>query len=107
MIVLSISSFESVTDSKEEIIKTIKNAYCPEKIVNDNPVLQIARLIIFPIINNFEIKRDKKFGGDLEYRDYEKLEKDYSAGKIHPLDLKNTIASYLDEIIAPIRKNWK
>ena len=41
------------------------------------------------------------------YDDYEELEKSYSAGKIHPMDLKNTIVEYLEKIIAPIRKKYK
>lgn len=97
----------SVTDSYEEIKKTIKDAYCPVKIVEDNPILQISRLIIFPRIEKFEIKRPEKFGGNLEIKDYEELKNLYSEGKIHPLDLKNAITEYLEGIIAPIRKKWK
>lgn len=97
----------SVIDSYDEIKKTIRNAYCPEKIVDDNPILQITRLIIFPRIKSFEIKRPEKFGGDVEFEDYESLEKNYSVGKLHPLDLKNAVSEYLEKIIAPIRNNWK
>lgn len=97
----------SVTDSYEEIKKTIKGAYCPEKETKENPVLQIVELIIFPRIIKFKIKRDKKYGGDLEFRDYKELEKAYSAGKLHPLDLKNAVTDYLETIIAPIRKNYR
>jgi tyrosyl-tRNA synthetase len=97
----------SVTDSQEEIKKTIKNAYCPEKIVQDNPILQVSRLIIFPYTGTIKIKRDKKFGGDVDFKSYEELEKAYAAGKLHPLDLKNSVSEYLEKIISPIRKNWK
>lgn len=97
----------SVTDSYEEIKKTIKDAYCPIKIVEDNPILQISRLIIFPRIEKFEIKRPEKFGGNLEIKNYGDLEKLYSEGKIHPLDLKNAVTEYLEIIIAPIRKKWR
>jgi len=97
----------SVTDSNEEIKKTIAKAYCPEKETRDNPILQIAKLIIFPRFDSVEIKRADKFGGNVSFEDYEKLEKEYSAGKIHPLDLKNAIAEYLENIIEPIRKNYR
>ena len=97
----------SVIDSYEEIKKTIKNAYCPEKISEENPILEISKLIIFPRIKKFKITRDKKFGGNLELDNYEDLEKIYLEGKLHPLDLKNSVIEYLEEIIAPIRKNWK
>jgi tyrosyl-tRNA synthetase len=97
----------SVTDSYEEIEKCIKNAYCPEKIVEDNPLLQISKLIIFPRFEHIEIKRDKKFGGNVKFKSYEELEKIYAEGKLHPLDLKKAAVEYLEKIIAPIRKNYK
>ncbi|MEK6945699.1 MAG: tyrosine--tRNA ligase [Nanoarchaeota archaeon] len=96
----------SITDSLEEIKKTIKDAYCPEKEIKDNPLLQISKLIIFPRFENFEIKRPEKFGGNLEFDNYEELEKVYSHGKLHPLDLKNAVVDYLWKIIEPIRKKW-
>ncbi|MCX6748345.1 MAG: tyrosine--tRNA ligase [Candidatus Pacearchaeota archaeon] len=97
----------SVTDSYEEIKKTITNAYCPEKETKDNPILQITRLIIFPRISELEIKRAEKFGGNLTIKDYRELEETYSSGKLHPLDLKNAVIEELEKIIAPIRKSWK
>lgn len=96
----------SVTDSKDEIVKTLKAAYCPEKSVVDNPVLQIAQLIIFPRIKEFKIERPAKFGGNVEFTTYAALEEAFVAGKVHPLDLKTTVARYLEEIIAPIRANY-
>jgi tyrosyl-tRNA synthetase len=97
----------AVTDSYEEIKKAMHNAYCPDKIVVENPVLQIARLIVFPRIKSFKIKRPQNFGGDIEFSDYDILEKAYVAGKLHPMDMKNAIAEELEKIIAPIRKNYK
>jgi tyrosyl-tRNA synthetase len=97
----------SVTDSYEEIKKTINGAYCLEKDINDNPILQIAKLIIFPRFNSVEIKRPEKFGGDVKFQSYEELEKGFAEGKLHPMDLKIAVTEYLEKIIAPIRKNYK
>lgn len=97
----------SVTDSYEEIKKTIKNAYCPEKETKDNPILQISKLLIFPRVKSFKISRPEKFGGNAEFENYEFLEKAYTQGKVHPLDLKTAVTEYLEQIISPIRKNWK
>jgi len=97
----------AVTDSYEEIKKTIRGAHCPMKSAEDNPILQIAKLIIFPRIKAFEVKRPAKFGGNLKIKNYGALEKVYVSGKLHPLDLKNSVTEYLEQIIAPIRKNWK
>lgn len=97
----------AVTDSYDEIKKTINGAYCPEKVVENNPILEISKLIIFPRISSMKIERPAKFGGDLVIKDYSELEKIYSAGKLHPMDLKKTVTEELEKIIAPIRKNWK
>ena len=97
----------SVTESKEEIQKTIKGAYCPEKEIKDNPILQICKLIIFQKIKDFVVNRPEKFGGNISYQAYNQLEMDFAEGKLHPMDLKNSVSAYLEEIISPIRKNFK
>ena len=75
--------------------------------MKDNPVLSIAKLIIFPKFEKIKIKRSKKFGGDLEFKNYESLEKSFEEGKLHALDLKNSVSEYLEKMIDPIRKSWK
>ena len=97
----------SVTDSYNEIKKTIDRAYCPQKEIKDNPILQIVKLIIFPRIDKLIIKRPEKFGGNLKIKIYDELEKIYSKGEVHPMDLKNCVAEELEKIIAPIRKNYR
>jgi tyrosyl-tRNA synthetase len=97
----------SVTDSYEEIKKTINGAYCLEKDIRDNPILQITKLIIFPRFASVEIKRPEKFGGNVKFNSYEELEINFAEGKLHPMDLKVAVTEYLEKIIAPIRKNYK
>ncbi|PXY71378.1 tyrosine--tRNA ligase [Candidatus Parvarchaeota archaeon] len=97
----------SITETKEEIKKILKKAYCPEKEISDNPILQISKLIIFPKLGKLEISRPEKFGGNKTYNSYSQLESDFSSGKLHPQDLKNSAGESLEKIIAPIRKNFK
>lgn len=97
----------AVTDSFEEIKKTINGAYCPEKEIKENPLLQIANLIIFPRFDNLEINRPEKYGGNKKYSSYLDLEKDFAEGKLHPMDLKAAVIRDLEKIIKPIRDNWK
>jgi len=97
----------SVIDSYDEIKKTINGAYCPEGIIDDNPLLQIMKLIIFPRFEKIEIKRPEKFGGNLSFANYFELEKIYSEKKLHPMDLKSASIEYLEKIIKPIREKWK
>ncbi len=96
----------SVVDDYEEIKKTINGAYCPEGEINENPLLQICKLILFPKFKNLEIKRPVKFGGNILLKDYFELEKIYSEKKVHPLDLKLCVIEYLEKLISPIRKNY-
>jgi len=52
----------------------------------------------------FIVKRHEKYGGDLIYKDYKALEKDFVAKKLHPMDLKNALAEEINKLIEPIRK---
>jgi tyrosyl-tRNA synthetase len=100
-------SLISIIDSDEDIKNKIKKTHCPEGIIENNPVLQIVQLIVFPRFNEFKVQRDKKFGGDLEFKDYKELEKSFSKKEVHPLDLKNSLSEYLIKVITPIRKQFK
>lgn len=97
-------SMISIHDSKEEVNRKIKKAYCPEKKVEGNPILEMCKYIIFPELDDiFLIDRPEKFGGNLEFETYEQLEKSYTKD-LHPLDLKNATAKYINQILKPVRK---
>jgi len=96
-----------VHDTKEDIKRKINNAFCPAKVVANNPVLEYAKYMIFRKFKMLEINRSAKYGGDLKIGNYEELEKLYREGKIHPLDLKNATAEALDKLIKPIREHFE
>ena len=96
-----------MTDTKEEVEKKFKKAYCPEGKAEDNPVLEYCKFIVFEKINKFEIERSEKFGGNVSYDSYEKLEKAFVEKKVHPLDLKTATAKYINEFLNPIREHFK
>lgn len=100
-------SMISINDNDEIIKKKINNVYCPEGIIENNPILQIMRLIVFPRNNKVIIKRQNKFGGNLEFDNYEDLERTFVIKKLHPQDLKNSCSEYLVDILTPIRKKFK
>lgn len=53
----------------------------------------------------FTIRREGKFGGPpSHYKDYQELEDDFSAKKVHPGDLKTAVNKAIDSLLAPIRK---
>jgi tyrosyl-tRNA synthetase len=63
----------------------------------------LYRYFIFPQFKQVSLERPKRFGGRIEYEEFSKLEMDYAAGKLHPLDLKNGAALYSERIVGPIR----
>ncbi len=93
-------------DSEEEVNRKIRKAYCPEKVIDENPILEYCKYIIFEKIEKFEIKRPEKFGGDLVFHSYDELAAVFVKGDLHPMDLKSAVASYLNQFIAPVREHF-
>jgi tyrosyl-tRNA synthetase len=98
-------SMISIHNDPESVKKKISKAFCPEKQVEGNPILEICKYVIFPDLKgeSFLIERPKKFGGNLEFNSYKELEDAYIKG-LHPLDLKNATASYVNKILEPVHK---
>jgi tyrosyl-tRNA synthetase len=94
------SSLISIRDSSSEIKKKISKTYCVSGEMN--PVLEIAKILIFPFFENVDVKRDEKFGGDICYDSYKNLEKDFMSKKLHPADLKKVIGEKLAEMFEKI-----
>ena len=98
------NSFISVVDSADEIKKKMTDAFCTMGVIEANPVLEIAKLIIFPRFKSIELKRDKKFGGNMEFSSFAELEKEFAGRSVHPMDLKATISDYLAEMFSAAKK---
>jgi len=96
-----------VHDTKEEIAAKIKNAYCPEKVVLNNPILDYSKYLIFKKFKTMKVDRPLKFGGPMEFHSYPDLEKSFREGELHPLDLKNAVAEHLNKMIKPIREHFE
>lgn len=107
-----------MTDSREDIERKITKAYCPEGEIEDNPILDYCKQIIFqaqylrratPLLEDgkFKVTREEKFGGNVEYSSYEELEQDYKDKKLFPLDLKVAVINYLDELLKPVRTHFE
>ncbi|MCD6493926.1 MAG: tyrosine--tRNA ligase [Archaeoglobaceae archaeon] len=97
-------NYISVRDSEKDVEVKIRKAFCPAKQIDDNPIIQIAQYHIFPKFDKIVVERDEKFGGDLEYESFEELVKDFVSGELHPLDLKKSVAKYLNNILRDVRK---
>ena len=101
------SSSIFVHDTEEEIRKKVMAAYCPPKVVEGNPLLDYAKHIVFRGFEVITVERKLKFGGDIDFTRYDELEKTYVAGDLHPLDLKNTMVTYLDKMVDPVRTHFE
>jgi len=101
-------SMISIHDDPESVKRKIGKAYCPEKKLEGNPILEICKFVVFPELKaeKFLIQRPEKFGGNLEFESYKELEDAYAQG-LHPLDLKNATTNYINKILEPIRKYFE
>jgi len=97
----------SIHDNESTIQNKISRAYCPIGESENNPILEITKYVIFHKFPEFQIERPSKYGGNLVYNDYKKLEYDYIQKKIHPKDLKDSVSIYLNKVIEPIRNHFK
>ena len=93
-----------IHNTDEEIKKKISKAWCEEANIQNNPLLEIAKTVIFHEFNEMKVERPEKFGGNVSYSNYSQLETDFVEKKLHPGDLKQTVGNYLVEIISPIRE---
>lgn len=96
-----------VHDSEAEIKKKLAGAFCPAKHVENNPVLEYCKHLVFREFGKMKIERPQKFGGDVVFSSYGELEKAFSSGELHPADLKAGAAVYIDKLVKPIRKHFE
>jgi len=74
-------------------------------------VLAFVKTVILPISRlsgdaKFFINREDRFGGPVTYRFYEELEADFAADKLSPQDLKLGVSDAINNLLAPIRKEF-
>lgn len=108
------SSIEStkidLLDDEEVISRKINKAECVEGNPN-NGLLAMLKYFIMPFKQDKKekliVKRDKKFGGDIIYENYEKIESDFVEKKLHPMDLKNALAKELSSLLEMFQKDTK
>ncbi len=96
-----------MTDSESDIRRKIQKAYCPEKQIEENPVLEYCRYLIFEKKECLEIKRPEKFGGNVSFESYKKLEQEFEKGSVHPMDVKNAVAGEIEAMIRPVREHFE
>ncbi len=96
-----------MTDTVEDVGRKIKKAFCPEKITEDNPIIDYCKHIIFEKYPIIEIKRPEKYGGNMDIHGYDDLISRFTSGELHPMDLKQAVAGYINELLEPVRKHFQ
>jgi tyrosyl-tRNA synthetase len=94
-------------DSKKDVEKKVNSAYCKEGEVKDNGVLAFCEYFIFPFKGKLKVERSEKFGGNVGYKGYKELERDFVKKKLHPMDLKQSVAKEINGVLEPIRKRFE
>jgi tyrosyl-tRNA synthetase len=92
-----------IYDSPEEIKQKTARAFCPERTVEFNPIVDICKHIIFREKERFTVNRPAKYGGNMEFQSFQELKTVYRRGDLHPQDLKNAVAEELAKILEPVR----
>jgi tyrosyl-tRNA synthetase len=91
----------TIPSTPEEIRERVAGAFCPAKEIEGNPIVEIARSIVFPWEGRLEILRAEKHGGPLAFETEPNLTEAWTAGKLHPQDLKSAVAASLERILKP------
>ncbi len=94
-------------DSLKELKEKLGKAYCPEGVVEGNPILEYFKHIVFKNVKDVEIERAKKYGGDISFGSYDETERAFVGKELHPLDLKMACAAELDKLIKPTREYFE
>lgn len=93
-------------DSEKDVNWKISGAYCPNKVINENPILDYIKHIIFGFGNEFLVKRKEKYGGDWLYTSYEELEQEFADDKMDAGDLKTSLAREINKLLQPVRDHF-
>ncbi len=95
-----------IHDDSETIKRKLAKAYCPPE-AEGNPVLALAKFIVFREQKELLVARPAKFGGDVSFASYAELENAYLEKKLHAADLKPAVAEAIDKAVKPVREHFE
>jgi len=93
-----------IHDSPEEIRAKVRKAFCPPDNTAFNPMLDWVRKLVFARDGEFRVSRTPDHGGDVRFTAPEEVDEAYLSGALHAADLKNGVAEWLVETLAPARE---
>lgn len=96
-------------DNEKDVQSKIRKAYCEEGVVDDNGILAFLKHVIMVLKKDkketFIVERPEKFGGNLEFSNYNEIEQIFLKKQLHPLDLKNALAKEINNLLSVFREN--
>lgn len=110
---MSSSEIESkidLLDSPDDVKRKLKKAFCEPGNVIDNGLLSFVKHILFPLFKpgeGFMVPRSDDNGGEVSFNTYADLEDYFADNKLHPADLKASVAGYINKLIKPIREAFE
>ena len=96
-----------MTDTEKEIKRKINSAFCPPKQLEDNPLIDYSKHLIFQKYDTMLAVRPAKYGGNLEIHGFDELCKIYRTGELHPMDLKQSVSKSLNTMLEPVRIHFE
>ena len=96
-----------VHDTEDDIRTKVRKAFCPPDSVQFNPMLDWVRKLIFPRDGEFRVARKPEHGGDLRFTSPDEVDEAFISGKLHAADLKNGVAGWLVDTLAPARRAFE
>lgn len=96
-----------MTDSAKDVSRKFNKAHSVDGVVEDNPVLEYAKHIVFELVDKMLIERPEKYGGNLEFDSYDALERAFAEGSLKSVDLKQGVAKYINDFLEPTRKYFE
>lgn len=92
-------------DSAEDVERKIRKAFCPDKVIESNPIIEYASIILecsgkleVPIYKSTEKK---------SYTSFDKIKEDFVSGELFAADLKKGVSDALNKLIEPVRQHFK
>ncbi len=106
-----------MTDTEEDVKRKITKAYCTDGVIEDNPILEYCKYIIFQakflkgqqdlLKDGFIVERPEKWGGNIIFNSYEELEQSFANKELSSIDLKGAVIIYLNKLLQPVRDHFE
>lgn len=93
-----------IPSDPESVRSAIQGALCPAKQTEGNPVVDTVRYILFPWEGRLVVERSAQHGGRVEFVTLEDFLGAWTAGALHPADLKPAVVEGINRILAPARQ---